>query len=143
MSDLEQSYLDEIDCRFPFEDWDRCVVLIDRGIAFSPNAAFGALHEICRPRAHADVATDLRIRLFGYWHSRFKHPVADLIGEAAFHLIRRRTLTAEGVNTKMMIVAPYRGQYAALAILYFCCEDPDERVERTEEEIRKSWTEAA
>jgi len=43
----------------------------------------------------------------------------------------------------MMIVAPYRGQYAALAILYFCCEDPDERVERTDEEIRKSWTEAA
>jgi hypothetical protein len=140
MSDAEPAYLDEIDCRFPYSDWGRCVDLIDRGIAISPNAAFGALHEICRPGASADVPAELLMRLLDYWESRFRHPAADLVGEAASALIRRERLTAEDVIARMRILASYQGQYAALSILYFASSDPEERVERTDAEIRKRWS---
>ena len=139
MSDAETTYMDEIDCRFPYRDWDRCVDLIDRGIAISPNAAFGALHEICRPGASADVSAELLIRLFEYWNSQFRHPAAGMIGEVASAMIRGRRLAAEDVIARMRTLARHQGQYAALSILYFSCADSDERVEQTDAEIRSNW----
>jgi hypothetical protein len=143
MSHLEKAYLDEIDGCFPYKDWGRCVGLIDRGIVISPNAAFGALHEICRPGASADASPLFLMSLLDYWRSRFKHPAADFIAEAASSLIRGHGLTAEDVIAKMRILAPYRAQYAALSILYFSCADPDESVERIDAEIRNSWNDPA
>ncbi|MCW5703552.1 MAG: hypothetical protein KIT82_13350 [Bradyrhizobium sp.] len=139
MTDIEQSFMDEIDARFPYEDRERCAALIDRGIAISPNAAFAVLHEICRPGRGVSVSADRLMEHLAYWRSAFKHPAADMLAEVAEAMIHRRDLPVEDVIGRMRILAQYPGLYAALAILYFSCDDVDERIEPVDAEIRNNW----
>jgi hypothetical protein len=125
----EQEFLDEIDCRFPYDDPDRCRRLIDRGIAISPNAAFGVLHKICRPPRSARAAPHQLIQLLDYWRSRFSHPLGDMMGEAAASMIHARELPVDDVMRRMRLVAQYPGLYAALAILAFSCDDTEDRLQ--------------
>lgn len=140
MNSAEKIFLSEIDCRFPYDNLGQCMRLIDRGIATSPNAAFGALHEIGRPPRSAKTSTGRLMQLMEYWRSNFDHPAADMLAEVATSSILGRTLEVEDVIAKMGILAEYPGLYAALAILYFSCEDSEEKLEPIAAAIRKRWS---
>jgi len=140
MSNIERSFMDEIDCRFPYEDWDRCTGLVDRGIAISPNAAFGVLHEICRPGRGVPVSADRLMQLLEYWRSHFAHPAAHMLVEVAASMIHSRDLPVEDVIAKMRILAQYPRLHAALSILYFSCDDTEGSLEPIDAEIRKEWS---
>src|ERR1700730_4689052 len=139
MNNAESTFLSQIDCRFPYDKLEQCKSLIDRGIAISPNAAFGVLHEICRPPRSDRISADRLAQLLEYWRSRFDHPAADMLGEVATSMILDLNLRVEDVITKMNILAEYPGLYAALAILYFSADDPEERLEPVVAAIRKRW----
>jgi hypothetical protein len=141
MSNVERLFMDEIDARFPFDDLERCTNLIDRGIAISPNAAYGVLHELCvnRPRRGDQIPDDRLIQLVEYWRSHFEHPVAPMLTEVAALMIQRQHLPVEDAIAKMRILSRYPGLYAALSILYFSCDDAQGLLEPVDAEIRKGW----
>ena len=139
MSNLERSFMNEIDARFPYDDWDRCTALIDRGIAISPNAAFSVLHEICRPGRSGPVSADRLTQLLEYWRSHVEHPAAPMLAEVAASMIQRRDQPVEDAIAKMRILSRFPGLYAALSILYFSCDDTKGSLEPIDAEIRKDW----
>jgi hypothetical protein len=139
MSDAEITFMNEIDARFPYDNPEQCKALIDRGIAISPNAAFGALHEICRPPHGFQNRADRLMPLLDYWRSNFDHPAADMLKEVAASMILGHDLPVEDVMTRMEFLTKYTGLYAALAILYFACDDVEGRLEPIVAAIREPW----
>jgi hypothetical protein len=137
--DAEKHFADEIDCRFPYGDLDACKRLIDCGIAISPGAAFAALHEICRPSRHARVTAERLLELLDYWRSRFDHPAAQMMQEVARAIIFKQPLPVDDVIARMNILAGYPPLFPALSILYFSCDDVDERLEPIYDKIWKRW----
>jgi hypothetical protein len=135
----ERAFLDQIDCHFPYDNLDQAIGLIDRGIAISPNAAFGVLHEICRRPRGVPVPHGRPMQLLSYWRTRFNHPAVDMLAEVASAMIDGRDLDVDDVIAKMAILSQYPRLYAALSILYFACDDVDERLEPIDAEIRKRW----
>jgi hypothetical protein len=139
MSDKETAFMNEIDARFPYDNSEQCKALIDRGIAISPNAAFGALHEICRPPFGVQNLADQLMSLLGYWRSHFDHPAADSLKEVAALMILGQDLPVEDVIARMEFLKKYPRLYAALAILYFACDDAEGRLEPIYDAIRDRW----
>ena len=130
MNTVEKEFRDEIDCCFPYDDFDQCKRLINRGIAISPYAAFAVLHEIGRPGQSVSVSADRLMQLLEYWRSRFDHPAAEMM---------REDLPVDEVIARMGIMAEYPGLSPALEILYFSCDDVEERLEPIYDGIHKRW----
>jgi hypothetical protein len=139
MNSTEKEFRDEIDCRFPYDDFDQCVRLIDRGAAISPYAAFAVLHEICRPGQSVAVPPDRLIQLLSHWRSCCDHPTAEMMGEVARSMILKRKLSVDEVIARMDIVAEYPEISPALEILYFSCDDVEERLETICDRIHERW----
>jgi hypothetical protein len=137
--DPEPAFTAEIDCRFPYHDLPRCRALIDRGMAISPNAAFYVLGEICRPPRRAQVTPADLSGLLDYWRARCRHPAAPMMADIAAAKIARRELSEDEAIATMNALAKYNGLYAALAIVYGACSDPD-RIEALDDAIRQLWT---
>jgi hypothetical protein len=137
--DAEQAFLDQIDCRFPYRDPDRCRELIVRGIDLSANAAFGVLMEICRPWRSAKAAPAQLNALLKFWREGCHHPAAPMMADIAAARIARRELSEDEAIAAMNALAKYHGLYAALAIVYAACSDPD-RIDALDDAIRQIWT---
>lgn len=136
----EQLFLEEIDCRFPYHDRERCQQLIRRGLDLSPNAAIGVLHEICRPPRSVPVARKCLEILVEDWRAQFNHPLANLLTEVAISIIAGHPRQIRDVIEMMRIVSIHKGLYAALAILHFACDDPDGELEAMDQLVRGRWT---
>jgi|SRR5271155_4393918 hypothetical protein len=139
MSNDERAFLDEIVCEFPYGDLGQGRKLIDRGIAISPEAAYGVLHEICRPPRGVPFSPADLVGLIEYWRSHFDHPAAGMLADVATSMVSGRDLTVDDVIAKMKVLSEYPHQHSALAILYFACDDRQERLEPIREEIRRTW----
>lgn len=136
----EQAFIEQIDCRFPYDDWEACTKIIDQGIAISPNAAYFVLHEIARPPHGGKPSTDRLRQLLGYWRARFTHPAAAAMKEVAAAIIAGSSLPVEEVIARMEKIAEFRGLHAALDVLYFACDDVDGRLEPVVGAIRRRWS---
>jgi hypothetical protein len=139
MDDAERTFIEEIDCRFPYSDLVECKALIDRGITISSNAAFFVLHEIARPPSGVKISLDRLLELVGYWSSRFDHPAADSMREVAIEMIHGKSMSVDDVGKRMEALEKYPAVGTALDILYFASDDVDGRLEPIDASIRERW----
>ncbi|MDX2033712.1 MAG: hypothetical protein SF339_23755 [Blastocatellia bacterium] len=133
----EEEFIRGIDCAFPYDDRAAAERVIEEGAALSANAAFMALHEICRPSASRRVERELQWELLAAWRARFDHPLAGPVLRAARAIIEGAPLAAAEALEVMRAIESHPGQYNALAIVSFACED--EAVARVCEEILARW----
>lgn len=139
--DTEIQFLDKIDCRFPYHDRQESIQLIEQAAALSPNALYAIIEELCRiPHSkRSSVATETLVDLLAITANQFNHPLKDLIVDTADKMIHSQELTVEDVILKMQIVQKYPGQFAALSILYFSCDDKDGKMEPIWKNIISEW----
>lgn len=139
MSNDEKAFVDEVTLNFPYNDPREGRNLIDRGIAISPEAAYGVLHEISRPPRGVQVSPAELVKLIEYWRSHFDHPTAGMLADVATSMVRGLILTVDDVIAKMKVLNDYPGLYSALAILYFACDDKEGKLEPVWDQIRRTW----
>jgi hypothetical protein len=77
--------------------------------------------------------------MVAHWRQSFKHPVANLVAEAAVARIDGDDLTVEDAIDRMHKVASHRNLQAALAILSMSCDDVDGEVDVVYEAIIQGW----
>lgn len=137
----ESQFIDKIDCKFPYHDRQESLQLIEQAAALSPNALYAIIHELCLiPHSkRSSVTTETLVDLLAITANQFNHPLKELIVDTADKMIRRQELTVEDVILKMQIVQKYPGQFAALSILYFSCDDKDGKMEPIWENIISEW----
>ena len=139
--DNEIQFLDRIDCNFPYLNRQESLRLIEQASTLSTNALFSIMEELCRiPESERpNVSIDTLLDLLNLTANRIKHPIKDIIVETAGKMIRREELTVDDVILKMQTVRKYPGQFAALSILYFSCDDIDEKLEPVWDNIINEW----
>lgn len=137
----EIQFLDKIDCNFPYQDREESLRLIELASTLSTNALFSIVEELCRisEPERPDVSTETLLDLLTLTANRINHPLKGLIVETADKMIRREELTVDDVILKMQKVQMYPGQSAALSILYFSCDDKDEKLEPIWDNIISEW----
>ena len=67
------------------------------------------------------------------------HPLSKSVVAAARIMASGSNLPVANALALMKEIAPFRGQYAALSIAYFSCDDIDESLEPRDKEIRAEW----
>jgi hypothetical protein len=140
-TDKEIKFIDSIDCKFPYHDKQECLRLIDESVGISVNAIFSVTEEICRiPTSEKDKAEpSYLLDLLTYIRDKFDHPIKEIIFDTADKMIHGQELTVDEVINRMEIVKEYRGQFAAMSILYFSCDDINERLEPLWDRIMTEW----
>lgn len=136
----EDEFIQSIDCSFPYADEARWRELIDLGASISPNAAFMVLHEICRAPIDVVIDPGTLSNMLDVWQVRFKHPLVEVVLPAAEAMLRHETITVQAALMAMRRVASYPGQYNALSIPYFACDDVNDKADVLYEEIIRSWS---
>lgn len=139
--DNEIQFLDKIDCNFPYQDRQESLRLIERASTLSTNALFSIIEELCRvPESERpNASTEALLDLLALTANKINHPLKELIVETADKMIRRQELTVDDVILKMQTVQNYPGQFAALSILYFSCDDKDGKLEPIWDNIINEW----
>ena len=139
--DIEIQFSDKIACKFPYHDRQESLRLIEQAATISTNALFSVIEELCRipESARSTVSTETLLELLTLTANKLDHPVKDIIVDAAGKMIHRQELTVDDAILKMKTVQQYPGQFAALSILYFSCDDKEERLEPIWDSIRVEW----
>ncbi|QPQ55389.1 hypothetical protein IC614_01905 [Allosphingosinicella flava] len=142
-SPADEAFISSFDADFPYEDPAAATKLILKGWQISLNAAFFALHEICRPPRGVSVSRERQQHLLDEWARHSDHPLKDLCSPCAQALIAGPLLSfQEGVRL-MRGIGQYEGQYNALAVVYFAsdCSTPEGegQLEQTRQAIYRKW----
>jgi hypothetical protein len=137
----EIKFLDKIDCNFPYLDNSKSQLLIEQASNISYNAIFAVIEEICRiPYSERQsVSTERLLKLLNLTASKLNHPLKEIIVDVANKMINDKQLSVEEAVKKMEIVKNYPGQYSALSILYFSCDDNDKILEPIWDKIINEW----
>lgn len=135
----ENEFIEFIDCQFPYEleeEWRPLIVL---AASISPNAAFMVLHELCRLPNGTKVNREALQAMLECWKSNFTHPLVVEVLPAAEAMINGCELTVDESLRIMRKIAEHPGQYSALAIPYFACDDLAGKADELHQEISRSW----
>lgn len=135
----EAEFSDSIDCCFPYHAREKAIELMDRALQISTNAAFIVLYELCMPPRGTRVKKKLLAELIDLWDAKVDHPLAQSIVPIARVMARGELVSVDEAKSVLETLAPFTGQYAALGIIYFSCDDRDGVLEAPVEEIRREW----
>ena len=140
-TESEALFINDIDCKFPYLDRQRCVQLIDQALSISPNAIFAVIEEISRiPSSlkNSVSATTLH-ELLLIIESKFSHPLKNMILAISRMLIDGSNQRVVDSISQMEIVGKYPRQFAALNIIYFSCEGDKDELDQMREKIVNEW----
>ncbi|MBS1536658.1 MAG: hypothetical protein JST20_02770 [Bacteroidetes bacterium] len=141
ITEREIKFIESIDCNFPYHNKQKCLKLIDIALTLSPDAMFFVIQEICRVPASmkSKISSESLFELLEVIKTKFEHQLKELVIEVACKLINGEELTVDDAISKMEIIKKYPRQYAAFSILYFSCDDKDEKLEPIMDSIRNEW----
>ncbi|MDJ0613043.1 MAG: hypothetical protein QNJ29_05160 [Rhizobiaceae bacterium] len=135
----EYSFLELIDCKFPYEDRSKSMEIIELAASISDNAMFIVLDEICRPPKNVAVTEITLTNTLYEWKKRTSHPLSESIGSLALRMINGYRITPAEVLAIMYQVSKFKGLIAALNIVYMSCSIDSEEVENAYKNILDNW----
>ena len=134
----EAEFIEAIDCRFPYGDASLAASLIDEACAISSNAAFMVAHELSRRPQSSSAADAVCLTLLDRLDERLIPPLKDSVLAVARRMVRRDSVRFDECKVLMDRIAAYPGEFNALAIVYFSCEDA-EAVDHIYDAIVETW----
>ena len=79
------------------------------------------------------------IAMLAYWCAGFAHPLKDVVVECAWALIDRRPISVAHALRVMDDIAHHKGQWGALPIPLYACDDVDDIADARFAAIRSAW----
>ena len=140
-TEAEDKFMDRIRCNFPYHSKEKSFSLIEEAATISTNAIFAVIEEICRIPAseRGNVETSFLHELLSRTVLKLDHPLKNMVVDAASKMIDEQELDVDDVINKMGIIKTYPGQYSALSILYFSCDDKEEKLDPIWSAILALW----
>lgn len=141
MNNIEIDFLNKIDCNFPYLNKVEYIGLIEEASKISSNALFSILEEVCRipDSDRQNVSNEVLFEILSLTEEKINHPLKIIVLETAKKMISNQDLDVDDVLLNMKKIKEYPFQYAALSILYFSCNDEDEKLESVWYEITNHW----
>lgn len=140
-SEKENNFFEKIHCRFPYHDKELSLQLIEEGVSLSTDLAFKIIEELARiTRGDRKGLEDGYLQdLLRITSSKFEHPIKEMIVDVAKKMIDSEGITVDEALLKLENVRNFPGQYSALSILYFSCNDKKEKLEPIWKDIINKW----
>lgn len=135
----EQEFIETIDCQFPYDDGGKAEALTKQALAISPNAAFMILHEVVHAPSNVSADAPGRTAALRRLEHSFRHPLAAPLLPVAKRVLRGEHLTPPETIDKLQRIAPFPGQYNALAIVYLSCKQRHQAAHETYTSIVSQW----
>ncbi|WP_162350363.1 hypothetical protein [Pseudoxanthomonas gei] len=135
----ESTFIESIECRFPYQDRLRALEITEEACSISANAAFAVVDELSRPPAGEAVSLSLSTELLSLIELRIPHPLAQPILSLARKLVSEQLVSVLESLFALRQVERFPGQYAALSIAYFACDDVDGIADLEFNRIRAAW----
>ena len=134
----EADFIEAIDCRFPYGDAALAESLIDEACSISGNAAFMVAHELARRPESSSASDAVCMALLDRLDERLTHPLKDSVLAVARRMVRREPVRFDECKALLSRIAAYPGEFNALAIVCFSCEDA-EAVDHICDAIVEGW----
>ena len=135
----ESTFIASIDCQFPYHDHTRAIALVEQACAISSNAAFAIVDELSRPPANELVSIEFSTELLSLVEQCLSHPLLhSIIGIARKRVLNQSISVMEGVSV-MREIEQFPGQYSALSVAYFACDDVDDLADAEFNRIKAVW----
>lgn len=140
-TEKENNFFEKIHCRFPYHDKELCLQLIEEGVLLSTDSAFKIIEELARiTKDDRKGLEDGYLKdLLSMTSSKFEHPMKEMIVEVAKKMIDSEGITVDEAVSKLESVRKFPGQYSALSILYFSCNDKEEKLDPIWKDIINEW----
>jgi len=100
------------------------------------------IHELCRPPRSAKPSEECAREILGHLLKRFKHPLLHSLQPVIESHIQGKYLPVAKAANLMRQVARHPGQYNALSICYFSCNDKFGLLEPIYDRIVSDWASA-
>ena len=138
---LEKEFLDNIDCKFPYNDIKKAEKLVKTAVLISDNSVFWIIHELVRPPKSMTwkINKTDSIGLLNYIDNNFWHPLKTDILSISKRVIENDAFNEEEILLVMNQLKDYKWLHTALNILYFICDDFDWKIEEKYNEIILHW----
>ncbi|MEZ6037401.1 MAG: SMI1/KNR4 family protein [Planctomycetota bacterium] len=136
----EEEFHNSIDCCFPYLDRAAAQALIDEALTISPAAVFDVVHELARRPRSSNVPDAVCLALLDRIAGRVEHPLAAAVISVARRMVAREVLPFPECEALMRRIATFPGQWAALHVVYFACDEPGMAdADRLLHEITAAW----
>ncbi|MFN7551387.1 MAG: hypothetical protein ACK59M_16575 [Pseudomonadota bacterium] len=135
----ESGFIASIDCKFPYEDRDAALDLAKQACLLSPNAAFAVVDEVSRPPKGIAPTPQFGIEVLSFVEQHLAHPLATPIIGLAREIVLGRSVSVPEAVLALRQVERFPGQYCALSVAYFACDDVDGIAERELNRIKAAW----
>ena len=134
----ESEFIASIECKFPYRERAAAFEVATQACLLSPNAAFAVVDEVSRPPA-GDHTPEFAAELLSFIEQRLDHPLAtQIIGLAQKRVAKRRVSVAESLFA-LRQAERFPGQYCALSVAYFACDDVDGTADQEFNRIVAAW----
>ena len=135
----ESAFVASIACRFPYQDRVRAIHVTEEACSISSNAAFAVMDELSRPPKGESAPLALSMELFSLIEKRLSHPLVQPILALARNLVAGQTVSVAESVSVLRQTEQFPGQYAALSVAYFACDDVDGVADMEFNRIRHTW----
>jgi hypothetical protein len=135
----EKEFLDQIDCNFPYTNADLRTKLINEAFEISDNSVFGVVHELARVPKSKHFNSDLLLSILNEINDRLNHPLKEIIFDTASKMVNKNDLSVDEAVHYLNRIENFRGQWNALNIIYFSCDDINGKLETRYNEIVENW----
>jgi hypothetical protein len=136
----EIEFIESIDACFPYADEQQLRSLIKLGAQISDNTAYMVLNEICS--APNEVSPEIQLQMLSEWENSFDHPVKGLVVESGRAIINGTNIPVQKAIKYLNKISKFKGNYNALSIVYFSCDDSEGQVDDVYNQIIKMWEHA-
>ena len=136
----ETTFIEQIDCQFPYGKPLRWRRLSAQAARISPNAVFMVVHEVCRVPRSNDLPAKQAFVILQHLRRRFRHPLFRITEVALNAYVAGHELRESKADSLMRKVAAYPNQYNALALCYLCANDRSGRLDRTYNKVVAKWS---
>ena len=135
----ESTFISSIRCRFPYEDRARALDLANQACSLCLNAAFAVVDEISRPPVGESAAPELSEEVLLLIEQRLSHPLVQPILAVARKLVAGQSVSVSESVLVLRQVERFPGQYCALSVAYFACDDVDDVADQEFNRIVAAW----
>lgn len=140
IKDIEQQFLDEIDCNFPYRNKKKCIELIDRALSISSDAVYAVVYELAYPpNSKKSTPKSLLFELLDIIDNKFEHSLKSMTFELVRILINGQKIKVKEAIDKMVLLKKFPNEYMTLNMFYFSCDDVNEELEPIYEDVVNCW----
>jgi hypothetical protein len=150
MNEIE--FINQIDCKFPYNDRREATRLIDLAYQLSPNSAFMVADELAHPprskfnKYRGKLTKNnqtLLLELLTELEGKFDHPLMSKIIPICRKMIQGQSLTGNEVLEEIDFLSGYPIQSSAACIIYFSCNCEDDscwdQIDQRYHALIESW----